>query len=154
MLSRAKKAFDELKHLLDSCGLEESSHKAVPPSTRMEVLGIICDTDKLVLEIPDDKLKDIHRILLCWIDKIFAKLKEIQSLVGKLNFIASCVKPDRIFMSRLLNWLRDVYGQSSNISVPTLVQKDIKWWLSVLPLYNGISMMCEEWCRSDDIFFQ
>jgi hypothetical protein len=35
----------------------------------MEVLGIICDTDKLVLEIPDDKLKDIHRILLCWIDK-------------------------------------------------------------------------------------
>jgi hypothetical protein len=38
--SRAKKAFDELKHLLDSCGLEESSHKAVPPSTRMEFLGI------------------------------------------------------------------------------------------------------------------
>ena len=51
--SRAKKAFDELKHLLDSCGLEESSHKAVPLSTRMEFLGIICDTDKLVLEIPD-----------------------------------------------------------------------------------------------------
>jgi hypothetical protein len=127
VLSKAKKAFDELKHLLDSCGLEESFHKAVPPSTRMEFLGIICDTDKLVLEISDDKLKDIHRILLCWIDKKFAKLKEIQSLVGKLNFIASCVKPDRIFMSRLLNWLRDVYGQSSNISVPTLVQKDIKW---------------------------
>jgi hypothetical protein len=95
----------------------------------MEFLGIICDTDKLVLEIPDDKLKDIHRILLCWINKEFAKLKEIQSLVGKLNFIASCVKPGRIYMSRLLNWLRDVYGQSSNISVPTLVQKDIKWWL-------------------------
>jgi hypothetical protein len=55
--------------------------------------------------------------LLCWIDKKFAKLKEIQSLVGKLNFIASCVKPGRIFMSRLLNWLRDGYGQSSNISV-------------------------------------
>ena len=51
--SRAKKAFDEFKHLLDSCGLEESSHKAVPLSTRMEFLGIICDTDKLVLEIPD-----------------------------------------------------------------------------------------------------
>ena len=67
--SRDKKAFDELKHLLDSCGLEESPHKAVPPSTSMEFLGIICDTDKLVLEIPDDKLKDIHRILLCWIDK-------------------------------------------------------------------------------------
>ena len=56
-------------------------------------------------------------------------------------------------MSTLLNWLRDVYGQSSNISVPTLVQKDIKWWLSFLPLYNGISMMYyEEWSRPDEIF--
>ena len=55
--SRAKKAFDELKHLLDSCGLEESSHRAIPPSTRMAFLGVICDTDKLVLEIPDDKLR-------------------------------------------------------------------------------------------------
>ena len=62
--SRAKKAFDELKHLLDSCGLEESSHKAVPPSTRMEFLGIICDTDKLVLEIPDGKLKDTSHFAL------------------------------------------------------------------------------------------
>ena len=70
---------------MDSCGLEESSHKAVPPSTRMEVLGIICDTDKLVLEIPDDKLKDIHRILLCWIDNKFAKLKEIQSFWCKIR---------------------------------------------------------------------
>jgi hypothetical protein len=51
----------------------------------MEVLGIICDTDKLVLEIPDDKLKDIHRILLCWIDNKFAKLKEIQSLEGSFS---------------------------------------------------------------------
>ena len=58
-----------------------------------------------------------------------------------------------MFMSRLLNWLRDVYDQSSNISVPTLVQKDIKWWLSFLPLYNGISMMYyEEWSRPDEIF--
>ena len=56
-------------------------------------------------------------------------------------------------MSRLLNWLRDVYDQSSNISVPTLVQKDIKWWLSFLTLYNGISMMFyEEWSRPDEIF--
>ena len=32
---RTFKAFDELKHLLISSGIEESSHKAVPPSNRI-----------------------------------------------------------------------------------------------------------------------
>ncbi|CAC5397009.1 unnamed protein product [Mytilus coruscus] len=49
-VDRADKAYIELKRLLDSCGLEESFHKAVYPSTRMEFLGIICDTSKLLLQ--------------------------------------------------------------------------------------------------------
>ena len=34
------------------------------------------------------------------------KLKELQSLLGKLNFVSQCVHPGRIFVNRLLNWLR------------------------------------------------
>ncbi|CAG2206889.1 unnamed protein product [Mytilus edulis] len=118
-VDRADKAYIELKRLLDSCGLEESSHKAVPPSTRMEFLGIICDTSKLLLQIPDDRLKDIQKILLFWTNKRSAKLRDIQSLVGKLNFMASCVRPGRVFMSRLLNWLRSAYDQTGYIVVPS-----------------------------------
>ncbi|CAC5393055.1 unnamed protein product [Mytilus coruscus] len=122
-VDRADKAYIELKRLLDSCGLEESFHKAVSPSTRMEFLGIICDTSKLLLQIPDDKLKDIQEILHFWTNKRSAKLRDIQSLVGKLNFMASCVRPGRVFMSRLLNWLRSAYDQTGYIVVPSYVQK-------------------------------
>jgi hypothetical protein len=38
-----------------------------------------------------------------------SSLKELQSLLGKLHFIAGCVRPGRIFVSRLLNWLRSAF---------------------------------------------
>ena len=149
-VEKSQKAFDELKVLLDCAGIVESGHKAVPPSTRMEFLGIICDTVSLTLEIPSNKLEDIFSILDVWLNKDKVKIRDIQSLVGKLNFIASCVRPGRLFMSRILNWLRSVYNNSGWIVVPKEVPKDLLWWQNFLPLYNGVSMMAiEEWSDPD-----
>ncbi|CAC5369965.1 unnamed protein product [Mytilus coruscus] len=149
----AFKAFKELENLFLSCGIEESTHKAFSSSLRMEFLGIICDTVKLTLEIPDDKLKDNRSILGSWECKRSTKLRDIQSLIGKLNFLATCVRPGRVFMSRLLNWLREVYDKKGYISIPSQINKDIVWWQKFLPLYNGISMMSlEEWSKPDEIF--
>ena len=47
---RAFIAFAELKYVFVGCGIEESVHKAVPPSTRVELLGIICDMTYLTLK--------------------------------------------------------------------------------------------------------
>ncbi|CAG2216499.1 unnamed protein product [Mytilus edulis] len=99
----SEKAFLELQNVLASCGIEESEHKAVGPSTRMEFLGIICDSVKMTLEISIERLTDIDLILLEWVGKEFASKREIQSLVGKLNFVGCCVRPGRVFISRILN---------------------------------------------------
>ncbi|VDI01905.1 Hypothetical predicted protein [Mytilus galloprovincialis] len=72
----AFKAFKELDNLFLTCGIEESTHKAFSPSHRMEFLGIISDTVKLTLEIPDDKLKDIRNILGSWEDVQFKQLEK------------------------------------------------------------------------------
>ena len=44
-----------------------------------------------------------------WFRKKKASLKELQSLLGKLHFVSACVRPGRIFVSRLLNWLRSAF---------------------------------------------
>ncbi|CAG2242970.1 unnamed protein product [Mytilus edulis] len=77
----SSKAFLELQNVLASCGIEESEHKAVGPSTRMEFLGIICDSVKMTLEISIERLTEIDLILLEWVGKEFASKREIQSLV-------------------------------------------------------------------------
>lgn len=147
------KAFLELQNVLASCGIEESEHKAVGPSTRMEFLGIICDSVKMTLEISIERLTEIDLILLEWVGKEFASKREIQSLVGKLNFVGCCVRPGRVFISRILNWLRYIYQDVKKSEVPELVKKDILWWKKFLPLYNGVSMMLiEEWSKPDEIF--
>ena len=43
-----------------------------------------------------------------WLLKFFATLKEILLVLGNC-FVANCVKPSRIFVSRMLFWLRSVY---------------------------------------------
>jgi len=147
----AHKAFFELKELFLSCGIEESEQKAVAPSTRMEFLGIVCDSEKLTLEISESRLKEMLSVVVEWDNKQLAIKREVQSLVGKLNFVGSCVKPGRIFISRLLNWLRSIYSVEGKVLVPEFVKQDIKWWKTFLPLYNGISMK-EEWSKPDGMF--
>ena len=81
-------------------------------------------------------------------------MKDIQSLIGKLNFVACCVKPGRIFISRLIRWLKALYKESKGDHILSdYVKKDILWWYRFLPTYNGVSMMVyEHWLTPDELF--
>lgn len=147
-------AFEFLGAVLKNCGLVESEGKSVSPSTRMVFLGVLFDTETLTLEVPSFRVQEILNLVLTWVDKEEASLHEIQSLLGKLVFIASCVRQSRVFISRLLNWLRQIPGgENKACHVPDEVRKDLIWWREFLPLYNGVSMMSlEEWSVPDGEF--
>ena len=94
---RAEEAFASLGSLLDDLGLGESLNKACSPSTAMSFLGIQFDTVSGTLSIPQDKLQEICDLLKEWLGKVSASRKEVQSLMGSLNFLAACVCPGRFF---------------------------------------------------------
>ena len=147
-------AYNTLGAILDKCGIEESKSKACPPTKIMTFVGILFNTEKMTVEITPERLQEIKILLLEWLNKEMASIKEIQSLLGKLNFVASCVKPGRIFISRMLKWLKVLYKQEQKqYIVPNYVKKDVLWWYKFMPLYNGVSMMLlEEWSDPDEIF--
>ena len=107
----------------------------------------------MTMEITPERLEEIRKLTHSWLEKESASLKQVQSLLGKLNFVAACVKPSRIFISRLLNWLRSIYDSPGSLHIiPDYVRKDLLWWNKFLPLYNGISMMeYENWSEPDAI---
>ena len=149
-------AYGCLGRVLEKCGIEESPEKSCPPSEIMVhvFLGVLFNTITMTVEVTPQRLTEIRSLIKRWLEKISATLKEIQSLLGKLNFVAACVRPSRIFVSRMLNWLRSIY-HSSNIqhSIPDEIRKDLLWWHKFLPIYNGISLMeYDEW--SVVFFFQ
>ena len=94
-------SFLTLRTMLQKCGIEESVKKACAPSTIMPFLGILFNTELMTFEIIPERLREIKSLLIFWLDKDSASLKGIQSLIGKLNFIAACVRPGRVFISRL-----------------------------------------------------
>jgi hypothetical protein len=146
-------AFEQLGQLLEACGLEESVEKALVPCTRMVFIGVLHDTVTLTLEVTPERLCEISLLVQAWLRKRKCSLKDLQSLLGKLHFVAACVRPGRIFVCRLLTFLRTFSPDAGLLCIPVYVKKDLLWWSEFLPLYNGVSMMAiEEWSSPDGVF--
>ena len=136
--------------VLQKCGFVKSVDKASLPSEIMIFLGVLFNTLTMTMEITPERLTEIRHLIRTWLQKESATLKQVQSLLGKLNFIAAFVNPSRIFVSRLLIWLR---SYEFDHLIPLSVKKDLIWWNRFLPLYNGISLMeYENWSKPGAIF--
>ena len=96
-------AYHFLTKLLRDLQVQTSPEKKVPPTTRLEFLGTTFDSEKMTMEIPPAKLKEIKQELQVWGKKERATRREMKSLIGKLQFAARCVRSGRIFLSRLIN---------------------------------------------------
>ena len=75
----------------------------------------------------------------------------LQSLIGKLNFITNCVRPGRIFLSQLIDDMKNI----SNNQVKDLdpeTKKDIQWWMHFLPKFQGTSIMWLQDCMQVNKF--
>ena len=60
-------------------------------ATMVEFLGLTLDTNYMVIHIPPDKLQDIAQIISKMVKNRKTMSWELQSLAGKLNFIAKVV---------------------------------------------------------------
>jgi hypothetical protein len=152
---RAWFAYNCLESVLEKSGLEESKSKACLPSEKMIFLGVLFNSLTMTMEVTEERLIEIRNLVEFWLKKDRSALKEVQSLIGKLNFVAACVRPGRVFISRLINWLSDIYKDEEAVSVlvPEEVRKDLLWWHKFLDLYNGVSILhYDDWSCPDGIF--
>jgi len=148
----AEASYSALGSMLQELGLQESLPKAREPATRMEFLGVTFDTVSQTLEVTPSRLQEIKELLLVWDSKRSASRKEIQSLVGKLQFTARCVPAGRLFISRMLDLLRGLKSQGHRRRVSGEFRKDLLWWSRFIDSFSGISMMLDQqWLSPDTI---
>ena len=85
------------------------------------------------------RLEEIMTEVNSWLCRSRYSWVQLESLLGKLQFVANCVRPGRVLVMRLHNALRDT---SPGLHVRTTeMRKDIDWWRKFLPSYNGVSLM-------------
>ena len=74
---------------------------------------------------------------------------------GGVNCISTwpcpCVRPGRLFISWLLKFMRGL-PKAGRCLVPENVRKDLLWWRTFIPQYNGASMMpWQRWSLPDQV---
>ena len=91
------------------------------------------------LSIPDDKLNQIKTAVVEWTGRKRCSKKQLQSLLGLLQYVSKCVRSARCFLNRMLEVLRQAHD-SNHIVLNDAFHRDLVWFQIFLADYNGVSM--------------
>lgn len=133
------KHFNTVRDILAELGLPESVDKIQPPSTSVTWLGIMIDSLRMTLSIPNEKLQEILTCVTKAIKCRTISQKHLRSILGKLLHIAKCIRPARLFVARLLEALRSM--TRTYIKVDKEMRKDFSWFIVFASAWNGTSLI-------------
>jgi len=85
-------------------GLSFKPKKTVRPTTRLEFLGLELDSEAMEVRLPTTKLDYLREVLLDWEMQSHCSLKELQEIIGYLQFCAQGVPHGRTFIRGLMNF--------------------------------------------------
>lgn len=117
-----------------------AAHKIAGPSTVITFLGITLDTVLMIASLPQDKLVRIWGIINSLVRSPVCSKKDLQSLLGMLNFAMRIIPQGRSFVSRLLALLPLYQDADSAVQLQADAQADLLMWDQFLCEWNGISM--------------
>lgn len=80
------------------------------------------------------------------------KLRDLQSLIGLLNFILLVVLPGRAFLRRLINLTIGVSKPYHKIRLNKQARLDLKAWAEFIDNFNGRSFFLEGFRKTADVY--
>lgn len=84
-------------------GIPIAPEKTCGPATTLTFAGIELDPIKCEARLPRDKIEKCVQTIADFLHRKKVTLKELQSLIGLLNFACSVVTPGRAFSRRLID---------------------------------------------------
>ena len=130
--------------LCEDIGLPLSDSKTVLNTQVLEFLGITLDTIRMQARLPMDKVTKCIGLLEMLLDRKRCTLKELQSVIGILNFACSVIRPGRAFLRRMINLTMGVAQANYHISLNKEAKSDLHMWLKFLTEYNGVSFFIHQ----------
>ena len=76
----------------------------------------------------------------------------MQQILGKLNFAGSTIRAGRVFVSRIINFLKEI-NDRGRFPLPDDFRRDLVWWKTFMQDFDGLSVISElKWEPPDKIF--
>ncbi|MBV2113440.1 MAG: hypothetical protein KUF82_21005 [Candidatus Thiodiazotropha sp. (ex Ctena orbiculata)] len=133
-------------------GVPVASEKTEGPTTKICFLGLEIDSEEMVIRIPKSKIDEITQKIEEILPRQKCTLKQMQSLIGSLNFACRAVTPGRPFCRRLINAICGLTKQHHHLRITAGMKKDLTLWLQFFKNFNGVSVFHERfWVSNEDI---
>lgn len=153
--STTEKSASMLKKFKSMCeyvGIPIAEEKTFGPSTVMEFLGITLDSDRMEARLPKDKLHRCNNLISEYKNRKSITLRNLQSLIGTLQFATSVILPGRTFLRRLIDLTIGVKRNNYSIRLKKDARLDLCMWEKFLLSHNGRSFFLNDfWLSSIDI---
>ena len=147
-LTLGKKESDEcagnLAIITDCCkelGVPLKQEKVEAPTTCLEFLGIILDTERMELRLSEERVCTLEALLNHWILKKRCRKRELLSLIGKLSHACRVVRVGRIFVRRLINLSMQAARLHHWLHLSIEARADLACWITFLSAWNRRSMI-------------
>lgn len=148
---------DDLDKFIKFCidiGVPLAPEKTLGPYQVLVFLGIEVDTTEMVSRLPQEKIEkcmqEIKKLMPTKVKKI--RLRQLQSVIGLLNFACKVVSPGRAFLRRLIDRTCNVKSKFHYVRLNQEDKEDLKMWLKFLGKFNGICMFHQlSWFEAPDL---
>src|SRR5882672_3003007 len=121
----ANVAISWIKDTAKALGLLFQPKKTVRPTTHLEFLGLELDSESMEARLPTDKLAYLRETLINWTTHSRCSLKELQEIIGYLQFCTQVVPHGRKFIRGLINFSTKFPSEFSMRHMPAYVHADI-----------------------------
>lgn len=118
---------------------QNQKKKIVYPTTKLTIWGLEFDNVCFQVRLPQDKLDNLKSDIEKFQNKKSSTLRELQSLIGMLNFACNVVPYSRIFLSRLINLTAGLKMPYHHRKLNLEASADLKAWDVFLKHFNDIA---------------
>jgi hypothetical protein len=109
------------------------------------------NTVSMQARLPQEKLIRAQDLLSSFLQRRSVKLRDMQSLIGLLNFMCRVIVPGRPFLRRLINSTLGVLQPHHHVSLSAGAKADMKAWLLFLNSFNGVSILPDSSISDNDV---
>lgn len=124
--------------------------KLIGPVKVLTFLGLVIDTEEMLIKIPEEKVKALIAELEHYLKQERITLKNLQSLVGSLNFFSRAIPSARAFNRRFYDLTVKAKKPYHFIKISLEVKEDMRIWLYFLHNFNGKVFFPESVWSSND----
>ena len=94
--------------------------------------------------MPKDKIEKCVQCIASFLTRKKVTLKELQSLIGLLNFACSVVTPGRAFLGRLIDLTRGISQPHFFIWLNSNVKDNLRIWQTFSSSFNRRSLLLDD----------